>query len=258
MKSTDMTLTNFRTGALAVILCFGTAAQAADLKVLSAGVFEPVVAALAPEFERSTGHHLVLAKDTAGALARRIGAGEAFDLAILTPAAVTQLAPSGKLAPGAGLALAQVGIGVAVKQGAQAPDVSTLAAFRSALLAARAVAYIDPLAGGSSGVYLAKLFETMGVAPQVKAKAVLVPGGLVAERLVSGEADLAIHQVSEILAVPGATLVGKLPAEIQNYTLYVGVRAASTREGEAAQALLALLSSPQARAIMAKRGMEAP
>jgi molybdate transport system substrate-binding protein len=138
------------------------------------------------------------------------------------------------------------------------PDVSTLAAFRSTLLAARAVAYIDPLAGGSSGVYLAKLFETMGVAPQVKAKAVLVPGGLVAERLVSGEADLAIHQVSEILAVPGATLVGKLPAEIQNYTVYVGVRAAATREGEAAQALLALLASPQARAIMAKRGMEAP
>lgn len=245
--------------ALAALLSAGaTAARAAELKVLSAGAYEPVIAALAPEFERSTGHHLTLAKDTAGALVRRIGAGEAFDLVILTPAAVTELAPSGKLVPGAGLALAQVGIGVAVKQGAPAPDVSTVAAFRSALLAAHKVAYIDPQAGGSSGVYLSKLFETMGVAPQIKAKAVLVHGGLVAERLVSGEADLAIHQVSEILAVPGATLVGKLPADIQNYTVYVGVLAADAREGAAAQALLALLSSPQARALMAKRGMDAP
>ena len=245
--------------ALAALLCLGMVpAGAAELRVLSAGAYEAVVAALAPEFERQTGHHILLAKDTAGALVRRIGAGEAFDIAILTPAAVTQLAPSGKLAAGAGLPLAKVGIGVAVKQGAPAPDIGSVAAFRRALLDARAIAYIDPRAGGSSGIYLAQLFATLGVADQVQAKAVLVPGGLVAERVVSGEADLAIHQVSEILAVPGATLVGKLPAEIQNYTVYVGVRANAAHELAAAQALMDLLASPRARALMAQRGMEAP
>lgn len=245
--------------AVAALLCLGSAmARSAELKVLSAGAYEPVVAALAPEFERQTGHHIILSKDTAGALVRRIGAGEAFDVAIVTPAAVAQLAPSGRLASGPGLPLAKVGIGVAVRQGAPAPDIGSVAAFRRALLGARAVAYIDPQAGGSSGVYLAQLFVTLGVADEVRAKAVLVPGGLVAERLVHGEADLAIHQVSEILAVPGVTLVGKLPAEIQNYTVYVGVRANAAHELAAAQALMDLLASPRARALMTQRGMEAP
>ena len=80
------------------------------------------------------------------------------------------------------------------------------------------MAYIDPAAGGSSGVYLAQLFEQLGIAQQLKAKSVLVPGGLVAERVVNGQADIALHQISEILAVPGAALVGPIPLEVQYYT----------------------------------------
>ena len=85
-----------------------------------------------------------------------------------------------------------------------------------------------------------------------------MPGGLVAQRLITGEADLAIHQISEILAVPGAVLVGPIPAEVQNYTVYAGALSATPRDGAAAQALLALLASTEARAVLEAKGMQAP
>lgn len=233
-------------------------AAAADLRVLTAGAYKPVVVALAPAFEQRTGHRLVIDNDTAGALVRRISAGEAFDLVLLTPGGLEQLAKAGKVDTGASVRLAKVAIGVAVKQGAPAPDISSVAAFQQTLLAARAVATIDPQAGGSSGIYLWQLFEKMGIAAQLKPKAVLVPGGLVAQRLLNGEADIAIHQISEILAVPGATLVGPLPAEIQNYTVYAGAVGTAAREPAAAQELLNLLASAQAQAVLKDKGMQAP
>lgn len=243
--------------ALALLALSGNA-SAAELKVLTAGAFKPVVMTLAPSFEQRTGHRLVIDNDTAGALQRRIGEGEAFDVVVLTPAALDQLAKAGKVDAATSARLARVGIGVAVKQGAPAPAISSVAAFRQALLDARAVAYIDPAAGGSSGVYLSHLFTTMGIAPQIQAKAVLVPGGLVAQRVVDGKADIAIHQISEILAVPGAALVGPIPAEIQNYTVYAGAVAVAARDPAAAQAFLALLGSTEARDVLKQKGMEGP
>ena len=215
--------------------CAGAdAAGAAELKVLTAGAFKPVVAALAPVFEGQTGHTVRIENDTAGALARRIGNGEAFDVVVLTPAAMEPLEQAGRVARGSSVRLARVAIGVAVKQGAPLPAIGSESDFRQALLAARAVAYIDPAAGGSSGIYLTQLFQRMGIAAQIAPKAVLVPGGLVAQRLVSGEADLALHQISEILAVPGVTLVGPIPAVVQNYTVYAGGLAATSADLPAA------------------------
>lgn len=233
-------------------------AAATDIKVLTAGAFKPVVMALAAEFEGRTGHQLKIENDTAGALLRRIDKGEAFDVVVLTPAAVAQLTQAGKLAPGSSMPLARVAIGVAVKQGAPAPDIGNVAAFRQALLSARAVAYIDPASGGSSGIYLAQLFDRMGIAPEMGAKAVLVPGGLVAQRVVGGEADIALHQISEILAVPGAVLVGPIPAEIQNYTVYAGGISAAAGDAAAAKEFLTLLGSERAKAVLTDKGMEAP
>lgn len=241
---------------LALAGSLAASALAADIKVLTAGAFKPVVMALAPEFERQSGHRLVVDNDTAGALARRIAGGERFDLVVLTEGAIGQLAKDGKLA-GASAPLARVGIGVAVPRGAALPDIGSVAAFERTLLRARAVAYIDPAAGGSSGVYLAQLFDKLGFAAQVKEKAVLVPGGLVAQRVVSGDADIAIHQISEILAVPDAVLVGPIPAEIQHYTVYAGGVAAAAREAAGARALLAMLRGEAARTAMKARGMEA-
>jgi molybdate transport system substrate-binding protein len=226
--------------------------------VLTAGAFKPVVMELVPDFERETGHTVVVENDTAGALTRRIAEGEPFDLVVLTPAALGQLAKTGRVVASTVSRLAQVGIGVAVRAGSPAPAIDTVAAFERALLEARALAYIDPAAGGSSGIYLSGLFEKMGLASRIAPKAVLVPGGLVAERVVSGEAEIGIHQISEILAVPGATLVGPIPAEIQNYTVYAGAIGAGARDADAAQALLSLLGSSRARAVLKAKGMESP
>ena len=233
-------------------------AHAADLKVLTAGAFKPVLVALQPAFERQTGHRLVIENDTAGALQKRIAGGEAFDVVFSSPASLQPLREAGRLAPEAPQALARVAIGVAVKRGMPAPDISTVDAFRNLLLQAKSVAYIDPAAGGSSGIYLDQLFERWGIAPQVRAKAVLVPGGLVATRVVDGSAEVAIHQISEILAVPEAVLVGPLPAEIQNYTVYAGSLSAQTAQAAAVRELFAALRSPAAQELLKTRGMEAP
>ena len=253
MKNQVSSLVLALTGALA-----SCGALAAELKVLSAGAIKPVLVAALPEFEQRTGHKVTIENDTAGGLLRRVRAGEKFDLLVMPQGGLRELAAEGAVSVNGMLPLAKVGIGVAVKKGAPLPEIGSTAAFRAALLAARNVAYIDPAAGGSSGIYLAKLFERMGIAEQIRPKAVLVPGGLVAQRLVTGEADFAVHQISEILAVPGATLVGPIPAEVQNYTVYAAALSAKTGEVAAVQQLLSALAGPQVRAQLAAQGMEAP
>jgi molybdate transport system substrate-binding protein len=243
-------------GCCSLAMFTSTSPSAAELRILTAGAYKQVAVALAPAFEQRTGHKLIIDNGTAGQLAQRINGGEAFDVAVITPAALKELAAGGKLNAESVVNVARVGIGVAVKAGAPAPDISTSAAFQRAVAAARAVAYSDPAAGGSSGIYLAALFEKMGIAGLVRAKAVLVPGGLVAQRLVSGEADLAIHQISEILPVSGVTLVGPLPDDIQNFTVYAAAASAKPTDAKAAADFLALLRSPEALAVLKAKGME--
>lgn len=230
-------------------------AQADTIKVLTTGAFKQVVVALVPAFEARTGHKVEVQNDTAGALGRRIAAGESFDVLVLTPAGLKTLAAEGKVTAESVAPLAKVAIGVAVKAGAPQPALASVEDFKQAVLAARKVAYIDPAAGGSSGIYLDGLFQRMGIAEAVRAKAVLVPGGLVADKLVSGEADLAIHQISEILPVQGAQLVGPLPEAIQNYTTYAGAVSAASRHPQAALAFLATLSGAQAAQTIRAKGM---
>jgi molybdate transport system substrate-binding protein len=247
-----------RAGLAALLSMLACSAGAADLRVLTAGAVKPLVLALAPAFEQRSGHRLVLENDTAGALLRRATAGERFDVIVVTGAGAEQLAAAGKLAPGSARMLARVGIGVGVLPGAPAPDLSSVEGFRRTVLAARAVAMIDPAAGGSSGIYLAQLFERLGIATAVRAKAVLVPGGLTALRLLSGEADLAVQQMSEIVAVPGVVFAGPIPAELQNYAVYAGAVSARSAEKTAALAFLDLLGSAEARALFARSGLALP
>jgi len=194
--------------------------------------------------------------DTVGALSKRIEGGEVFDLAVLTPAAVNDLAAKGKFVAGSRHNLARVGVGVVVKEGAPKPDIGSVDAFKQALLAAKSVAYIDPAAGGSSGIYVSSLLDKLGVAAEVKPKAKLIHGGAVAEHIAKGEAELGIHQISEILPVKGITLVGPLPAEIQNYTVYAAGLGANGKAGDAAKALLEALSGPAAATVLKSKGME--
>lgn len=239
-------------------LLWGRPATAAEVKVLTSGAFRPVVLALAPEFEQQMGGDTVtVATDTAGGVLRRAEAGEAFDVVVLTPAGLAELAAKGKVAAGTAMDLARVGIGAAVKAGAPRPDIGSVDAFRRALLEAPSVAYIDPATGGSSGIYIAQLLQRLGIADAVRAKTVLVPGGLVAERVARGEAAIGLQQISELLAVPGVALVGPLPAEVQIYTVYAGGIGAA-QQTEAARKLLTLLAGDGARRVLAEKGMEPP
>lgn len=243
---------------LSACLSFAAVAPgaAAEIKVLTGGAFKQVVLALVPAFEKETGHTVVVDNGTAGALKKRIEGGEAFDVAVITPVVVDDLTGKGKLAAGSRVDLARVGVGVMVKQGAPKPDIATVEAFKQALLSAKTVAYIDPASGGSSGVYLEKLFAQLGVADQVRAKAKLKRGGYVADLIVSGEAELGLHQISEIVPVKAVTLVGPLPKEIQNFTTYAAGLSPATRNKDAAAAFIKALSGPQAAAVLKEKGME--
>jgi molybdate transport system substrate-binding protein len=228
-------------------------AKAAEIKVLTAGAFKQVLLALLPDFEKQSGHTVRLANDTVGALSKRIEGGETFDLAVLTPGAIDKLA--GKFVPGSRVNLARVGIGVVVKEGTPKPDISSVEAFKKALLTAKSIAYIDPAAGGSSGIYVSGLLDRLGIAVELKGKSKLIAGGAVAEHIAKGEAELGIHQISEILPVKGITLVGPLPADIQSYTTYAGAIANATA-GEAVKELLRTLTSPAAASVLRTKGME--
>ena len=234
----------------------GSAANAAEVKVLTAGAFKQVVLALVPNYERQTSNHVTVDNGTTGQLKGRIDGGEAFDIVVITPAVVDQMTASGKVAAGSKINLASVEIGVVVKEGAQKPDIGTVEKFKEALLKAKSVAYIDPASGGSSGIYVDKLVEKLGIADQIRPKAKLKKGGYVAELIASGEAELGIHQISEIVPVKGVTLVGPLPKEIQNTTTYAAGLSASTKEKDAAKELIEYLSGADAAAVLKSKGMD--
>lgn len=243
--------------ATALTLLMSQVAHSADIKVISGGAFKQVLNALAAQYEKATGNKLTIEYQTVGQHLELIRNGkEGFDVAILTPQAIAGLVKAGKVAPGSVVALAKVGVGVVVKAGAPEPDIATVEAFKRALLAAKSVAYIDPKAGGSSGIYVAGLLQKLGIAEQVNAKAVLVHGGAVADHIADGEAEIGVHQISEILPVAGVTLVGPLPAAIQNFTVYSAGVATAARDPAAARALVEFLSGPHALPIIEAKGMQ--
>jgi molybdate transport system substrate-binding protein len=232
-------------------------AEASSIKVVSGGAFKQVLNALAAQYEKESGNKLDIAYQTVGQHLDLIRAGkESFDVAILTPEAIETLAQEGKVVPGSRVDLAKVGVGVVVKAGAPLPDVSTVEAFKRTLLAAKSVAYIDPKAGGSSGIYVARLLERLGIAEEVNAKAKLIQGGAVADHVADGEAEIGVHQISEILAVPGVTLVGPLPPSIQNFTVYTAGVGTAAKDRAAAHALVEFLSGAHALPIIKAKGMQ--
>lgn len=232
-------------------------ASAAELTVLTSGAYKQVVAAMAPQYEASTGNKIILQNDTAGGIARRIAGGAAFDVVIMTPDLIAQQVAAQKVSAASVVNLARVGIGAMVLTGAPVPDISSVERFKQAVLNARSLAYIDPAAGGSSGIYMAQLFRQWGIADDIAHKTVKVQGGYVADHLLNNEATLGFQQISEILAVKGVTLAGALPAEIQNFTTYTAAISTGSQQTAAAQALLRLLASPETARVLHEKGMEA-
>ncbi len=232
-------------------------ARAAEIKVLTAGATKAVLEKMATAFAEASGHTLVFTSDTAGGVAKRIEAGQVFDIAVATRGVMSELESKAKVAAGTPVDIARTSIGIAVRSGASLPDVSTLEAFKATLLAARKIAYVDPASGGTSGIYIAKVIADLGLTDTLKEKTVLKPGGYVAELAATGEVDIVIHQISEIVPVKGVVLVGPLPAAIQSVTTYTAALASKDASGPS-HAFLAYVTGSEAAAVLKAAGMEKP
>ena len=212
---------------------------------MSAGAVEAMVRALGSEFEKANGHAIDYVFNTAGAIRDRVKGGEPADLVIVPPAGIDVLDTAGVLLPGSRTDLARTVTGVAIRDGAPVPDISTPEAFKQTLLKARAIAYTDPKAGGSSGNFFARLLEKLGIAEEMAGKTVYGRRGYeVAQAVVDGRADIATTFISEILTVKGAKVVGPLPGELHNVNTYTVAIPRNSSSPEAAQELLRALTAP--------------
>ena len=244
---------------LALLLALAApAVQAAELRMLGTGASRAIVEGMARQFEAATGHRIALTTDTAGGAARRVQAGEAYDVIMIVPAAIDDLIARGHVVAGTRRDIASVGIGVGVREGEPRPDISTIPAFVDALRAAPRIAYVDPAAGGTSGIYFRAWLERNGLAGEMAPKTRLQAGGYVAELVAKREADLVVHQISEILPVKGVVMVGPLPAEMQLITTYAAGLSAGARDPDLARAFLDHMTSAAAGDIIRAAGMEQP
>jgi molybdate transport system substrate-binding protein len=228
-------------------------AQSAEIRVFSSAAPRGVLRELTPDFERTTGHRLVINYEFSTDLKRRIEAGEPFDVAILPPEMADDLMRRGKLAAGTRVDLGRTGIGVAVRRGAAKPEIGSVDEFRRTLLAAPTVAYAD---GGTTGGQLRNMLARLGIAEAMKPKLRPYPSGGAVEALARGEADLVIIGVSPILDVAGVDLVGWLPPELQSYVVFTASIGAAAKDADAARTLLTALTSPAAVELFKAHGFE--
>jgi molybdate transport system substrate-binding protein len=227
--------------------------HAAEIHVLSTNGVKTVVEELAPQFEKATGHKLVVRFAPAAELKGEIEKGAAFDLAILTAAATDDLLRQKKLASATRADVAKSGAGVAYRKGAPRPDISNADAFKRTLLAAKSVAYVGV---GATAANMTKIFERFGIAAEMKAKTRVLSGVSAPDAVAKGEAELGFTQISEILPVAGAELAGPLPPEVQVYTVFAGAVGALARQPAAAESFLKFLTAPAASQVIKAKGME--
>ena len=230
------------------------AVDPAAVRVLASIALKGAYLELAPRFEKASGMRLATEWAGTDPIMKRMQAGETADVVIAPAKLIDQLIALGRIVAGSRADIARSGIGVAVKKGALRPDISSGEALKRALLAAKSVAY----SSGPSGVYLAGLFERMGIAEALRPKLTQTPPGtFVGELVARGEAEIGFQQVAELLHVgSGLDLVGPLPPDIQQITVFSGGVHASARLPEAARAWLAYLSSPAAAPFIRKKGMD--
>lgn len=236
------------------LLLGSLAVQAAELRVIAGAAVSPALAELGPQFESMTGHRLVIQYGILGALKKRLASDEPFDLAILPAGLLNGAVKQGKIDGGTRVAIARVGMAVAVRAGAPKPDIGSADAFKRALLDASVLTYPPE---GAIGIHLAKVLEQLGIADQVKAKTKpLKTVELVAPTLAAGEAELGFAPSTVFVGAAGVETVGPFPPALQNYIqLTAGVGAASAQP-DAARELIKYLASPGAKAVLKAKGFE--
>jgi len=249
------------TGLVAAAALIAGTAWAADVQVMISAGFYGVYSELGPTFERASGHRLVTTRgpsmgDSPEAIPARLARGESADVVILDGAAADELARRGLVRAESKVDLARSMVGMVVRSGSAKPDISSVEAFRAALLAAKSIAYSD----SGSGTYLSTtLFPKLGIADQVAGKSRKVrgppSGEPVAAVVARGEAEIGFQQLSELIHVPGVTFVGAIPVELQPGFSFAGALTSAARQPEAASDLIRFLASPEAAPVILKAGL---
>jgi molybdate transport system substrate-binding protein len=245
--------------ALAMLILFGSQNPifAAEIRLLSAASIQEVFKEIIGDFERTSGHKMIIQYSTMGAITERMRGGEEADLVISSAQSIATLLSEGKIEPASQIRISKVGVGIVVPTGTAVPAVASVEDLGRALLAAKTIVYADPSRGGAAGIHIARVIQQLGIAEQVKPKIKLGGGGDVTEVTVAqGEGTLGMTQVSEIVGKPGAVFVGPFPEKIQNYTVFAAGRPIGARQREAVMAFLDFLKSPEALATMKAKGME--
>ena len=244
-------------GALSVLLLAGFA-QAAEIKVMNSGGFAAAYLDLIPEFERATGNTVTTAwgpsmGSTPEAIPSRLQRGEPVDAVIMVGYALGDLIKQGRIVADSRVDLARSKIGMAVRAGTTKPDISSVEAFKRALIAAKSIAYSD----SASGVYVStELFQRLGIADELRPKSKEIKGERVGNVIARGDAEIGFQQVSELLPVPGIDFVGPIPAELQKITVFSAGIATGAKDPNTAKTLLEFLASPAAMAAIKKSGLE--
>jgi molybdate transport system substrate-binding protein len=227
-------------------------AQAAEITVRAGMGVVSSVRDLAPVFEKKTGHKVIVVFDPTPVMNQKINAGEPADIAAVSPGQVDELIKQGKMVAGTHTNFAQAGVGVAVKAGAPKPDISTIEAFKAAMLAAKSIGY----SRGGSGTIAAHVMEKLGIADELKARTQFIDGRPVAADVAKGAVEVGLQQINVIIPVEGADYVGPLPKELQDTVKFAGGVLTVAKEPEVARAFLKFIASPEAAPLIRKSAME--
>ena len=231
-------------------------AQAAELKVFVGGAMTETVEKIGADFAKASGNKLDYVSDTTGALQKRLAAGEKADVVVVTAAGLDAMIKENRIAPMSRVELVRALIGVAMKPGGKAPDLSSTDSFKASLLAARSVSYVDPKAGGTSGTYFEGLLKKMGIADQMKNKIVYRnQGSEVADAVAKGDAELGVSFIAELAPNKGLRVAGPLPQEIQSPTDYVAAVTTVSANPDAARAFIRAMTSPAGGAVFKGAGL---
>ena len=242
---------------LITALAIPSNAFASEIKVLCTSALTGAMEKLGPQFERETGNKLVISYGATGGLLNRVKNGEAADVVIVTAPALDSVVKLGKIVEQGRTPIAQTGVGIAIRRGAPRPDISSAEALKRTLLAAKSIAYSDPAGGGASGIVFAQVVEKLGIAEQLKPKTKLVPaGGSSGTLAASGEVEIAVQMISELMPVAGAEVVGPLPPGLQSLTVFSAGVSANAANPAAAKQLILFLSSPAAAPVLREAGLE--
>jgi len=230
---------------------------AAQLRLFVGGAVTEPVKKVDAEFAKKSGHRSEITSDTSGALQNRLRSGEKADVVIVSAPALDALEKEKRIVPGTRVDIARGLIGVGIRAGTKPPDLSSPDAFKKAMLAAKSVSYVDPKAGGTSGTYMAGLFQKMGIAQEMQKKTVFRnQGSEVADAVAKGEAEFGITFTSEMITNKGVKLAGTLPDAIQLPTIYSGAVPAGAPNPDAARAFLQAMKSPAGLAAIKEAGLE--